>query len=129
MNKVVVNLTNHPSSRWSDEQRQAALDLGTEIIDVQFPNIDPEWSDSEVADLAETYIDRCKMEAETAGSSQVPVVVVQGEMTFVVAFVTKAAQQGIPCIAATSKRLVEENDDGTKTVKFEFCQFRFYRVY
>jgi len=40
---MFINISNHPSAKWSPEQLAAALDLAGEepIRDVQFPNVNP----------------------------------------------------------------------------------------
>jgi hypothetical protein len=48
-----------------------------------------------------------------------------GEMTFTFRLVTMLQAAGIPCIASTTHRTVEERD-GKKIVQFEFVQFRPY---
>ena len=51
---------------------------------------------------------------------------VMGEMTFVYQFVQKISEQGVECLAATSRRIVVEENNGTKVSRFEFVRFRAY---
>ena len=115
---MFINLSNHPADRWSAEQRDAAQALGGEIVDVPFPNIDPNASHKDVNDLARKIFDQIVNDAVA--------VHVAGESTFVYTFVRMCQSVGIPCFAATTERMVVENPDGTKTVAFEFKQFRPY---
>lgn len=38
---MLLNLSNHPSSLWCDEQKKAAETLFGEIVDLPFPQVDP----------------------------------------------------------------------------------------
>ena len=40
---MFINLTNHPSATWSEEQLKAARQYG-EIVDLHFPIIEPTFS-------------------------------------------------------------------------------------
>jgi hypothetical protein len=51
---MFINLSNHPSDAWTQEQKDAASQYG-EIQDLPFPNIPPEMGEKEVADLAGEY--------------------------------------------------------------------------
>ncbi|MBK9404753.1 MAG: hypothetical protein IPN57_09505 [Ignavibacteria bacterium] len=41
--KYFLNISNHPSDKWGDKQLSTALELAEEIINLPFPNINPEW--------------------------------------------------------------------------------------
>ena len=58
MNNLFINLSNHPSSKWSAKQIDAALKLSDNgpIIDMPFPNIDPEMSSDEINALSDEYV-------------------------------------------------------------------------
>ena len=49
-----------------------------------------------------------------------------GEMTFTYNLVQKLNSYGHYCVASTTERVAVENPDGSKTVQFEFVQFREY---
>ncbi len=53
-----INLSNHPSATWSEEQLSAASKYG-KIIDINFPNITPEMSDIEINLLISLYFSVC----------------------------------------------------------------------
>ncbi|WP_340691061.1 hypothetical protein [Hydrogenobacter thermophilus] len=46
MKKVLINHTNHPSARWEEKQKEG----WDRIIDIPFPEVQPELSTEEVAD-------------------------------------------------------------------------------
>lgn len=123
---MLVNLSNHVSSKWSNKQLCEAQKYGT-VIDIQFPNIDPTASKAEIYRLADDYLNRIMPLVRSENTTHDETTVhVMGEMTFVHAFVTRAEQFNIKCIASTTQRVVEELPDGKKTVTFEFVQFRHY---
>lgn len=120
---MFVNISNHPSSRWSSAQLEAAKKLGGgEVVDIAFPNVPATATTEQVVQMA----------AEL--TAQVPdtctVAMVQGEMTLVLAIVRILQVRGITCVAACSDRRVVEQvqPDGStvKTAVFEFVQFRPY---
>ena len=49
---MFINYTNHKSSGWGEKQKAAAEKYG-EIIDLDFPNVSPEWSEEELYQLAD----------------------------------------------------------------------------
>ena len=118
---MLINLSNHPSTRWSEEQRQKAIDQYGSIQDMAFPQIKPEASSDEVRQLAEKYY----LQIRKAAAEQSVNVHLMGEMTFTYTLVNQLREAGIPCIASTTHRTVEEKD-GKKIVQFKFIQFRSY---
>lgn len=119
-----VNLSNHHSTKWNKGQLDAANLLG-DIVDIPFPVVDEEADESQIQTLVHEYLQ--KIHLETEGCSQAKVTIhIMGEMTFTYAMVKALQNEGYTCVASTTKRIVEEHGDGTKTVKFEFCRFRRY---
>lgn len=120
---MLINLSNHPSSLWSEEQRAAGLTYG-EIVDVPFPPIDPEATTEEVEQLAEGYLEKCKqLLPDRSGSA----LLVTGELTFCFSLVQMLLAEGYICLAPTSKRNVIEEGD-TKIAQYTFKQFREYKL-
>lgn len=115
---VFVNISNHPSKKWSESQLNAAKSLvnGGEVIDIACPNVASNATEGEVENLA-------------AGLAQTllpcDVVLVQGEMTLVYTLVSMLKEKGTKCVAATTERVVTEKD-GVKTSVFNFVKFRQY---
>jgi len=119
---MLINLSNHPSEKWSKKQLNATLEYG-QILDMAFPAIDPAASTEEIEALANAYYaeivnifkdrdDNCAVH-------------LMGELTFTFALVQKLQKKGIKCIASTTQRLVTDNGP-SKTVEFNFCRFREY---
>ena len=117
-----INISNHPSNKWSARQLQAALALASEVIDVPFPNVPSTASTEDGKALAEEVVSKVPSSASIA--------LVQGEMTLTFSIVRQLQKRGINAVAACSERRSVEtvNQDGTttKTAVFEFTQFRSY---
>lgn len=116
---MFINLTNHPSSGWSEEQLNAARQYG-EIADFHFPAIEPYFTAEEVGELADITVEGIRAFCDE------PVVHVMGEMTFTYAVVSRLKSAGITCLASTTERLVSMMPDGKKVSEFKFVQFREY---
>ena len=117
---MFINLTNHPSGNWSDEQRNAALCYG-KIVDLLFPIIEPTYTKDDIMSLVKEYMDVIMgiKEEET-------VVHVMGEMTFTYNMVNALKGAGITCVASTTERNITILPDGKKISEFKFVQFREY---
>ena len=116
---MFINLTNHPSSCWSEEQLKAAQQYG-DIVDLSFPNIEPFFTSEDIHELADEAVKEIKTQDTH------PVVHVMGEMTFTYAIVSRLKAKGITCVASTTERLVKMMPDGKKVSEFKFVQFREY---
>jgi hypothetical protein len=115
---MLLNLTNHPSSQWSEKQYNHAIELYQEIIDLPFPQISPTLDSAGLNLLVEEYEHKIR-------KIDPLVVHIMGEMTFSFRLVQKLKAIGILCIASTTERITEQIGD-TKTSRFEFIQFRAY---
>lgn len=120
---MLINLSNHPSHLWSEEQLSAASTYG-EIMDIPFPNIDANGDEQYIDTLASVYEDKILHWPENTKIY----VHVMGEMTFVYAFVARMQNHQIPCVASTTKRIVIESKDGKKESIFQFVKFRRYNT-
>ena len=118
---TIINLSNHPSSNWNEEQQAAAREYG-EIKDLPFPNIDENLDEKGIDILTNEYLEMIR---ELSGGKPCAIHIM-GEMTFTHTLVNKLKAEGYTCIASTTKRDVELLPDGSKQVKFHFCRFRKY---
>lgn len=119
---MLINLTNHPSSRWSDNQKASAKVYG-EIVDMPFPVIDEAGDEKYIATLADEYLNKIVNLSDT----QSVVVHLMGEQTFSYALIKRLREHGITCVASTTKRIVKEEVPGKKSeVIFQFERFRAY---
>lgn len=113
-----VNISNHPSGKWSEEQKNAAEKMGMgEIVDRPFPNIPPDATEREVQKIADEIV---------KGISQQDAVHVMGEMGCTFKIVRYCISHKIDVYHSTTERIVVEESDGKKTVQFKFVQFRAY---
>jgi len=118
--KAFVNLSNHPSSDWTDKQLKAAERYG-KVVDVAFPAIPPEADEQAISQIAAQYVamirDMTKDKSVTLH--------IMGEMTFVFRIVSQLNSLGITCVASTTERIAYETDAGKLSV-FHFVRFRKY---
>ena len=118
---MLINLSNHPSAKWSIEQTEAAKQYG-EIIDLPFPQVDPYGDEAYIATLADEY---CQKVLELA-EGRPAFVHLMGEMTFTHAMAIRLRAVGVECLASTTERLVVEEELDRKTALFRFVRFRRY---
>lgn len=128
---MLINLSNHPSTKWSAKQKQMAIDEYGWIKDIAFPQIDPLATSSDIDRLAWDFAAVCEHEFKVANipvSAQAhnEAVHIMGELTFCYAIIGKLRERNIKCVASTTKRNVIEEKDGKKTLIFDFVQFRSY---
>ncbi|MDD5043844.1 MAG: CRISPR-associated protein [Patescibacteria group bacterium] len=140
METIFINVSNHKSSRWSEEQRKAAGEMADRILDIAFPSVPPEATSQEVEAIADEILHRIweiswanqiAPLAEESDSEYGPnrlIVHIMGEM--VLTFKVLEALKGVAtCVASTTKReAVEVVKDGSteKNTIFKFVQFRKY---
>ena len=117
-----VNFSNHPSESWNEQQKTEAEKWG-EIVDVPFPNVQPEASCEEIRNMAESCVEKIQEYHPMA-------VMCQGEFTLTYHVVRLLKEHGIKVVSACSERKAVEKkkEDGTvyKSAVFRFTQFREY---
>jgi hypothetical protein len=113
---MLLNLTNHPSKLWGGGQLNAATTMYGSVIDMAFPAIDPSMDLKAVNALAKEYLYKVL-------STGCDAVLLQGEFTFTIQLGVMLSKY-MPVLTACSERNTTLNEDGTKTVAFEFVQFR-----
>lgn len=125
---MLINLTNHPSTSWSEQQRVAALEKYGEIKDIPFPDIDPVLGKKEVVDLAAGYFLKIsKIYSELPQEEKKRFAIhVQGEHTFVHHLLKQAEKLNLTCIASTTRRIKKDLGNGQSLQQFEFVRFREY---
>ena len=123
MSRTFINLTNHPSGLWSDEQLDSARQYGN-IVDMPFPSVDPAAGPAEIALTAASCLEKIRAYED-------PTVLVQGEFTLVFNIVERLKAEGIRALAACSEREAVESksEDGAATRKSVVFRFRRFREY
>lgn len=117
---MLLNLSNHPSANWPEEQRKAAIPYG-EIIDLPFPVVDPFASESAIAELSSQYVEKIRSYGPPADVT----IHLMGEFCFTYNLLHALRELGYTCVASTTTRKVMF-EEGVKKVLFEFCLFRKY---
>lgn len=115
---MLLNLTNHPSHQWPENQTALALKSYQNVIDLPFPQIAPSLTSAQLDELVGNYFQKVTELHPNA-------VHIMGEMTFTFRLVQMLKAFGIPCIASTTERVTEQVGE-MKTSKFQFVQFRAY---
>ena len=131
---MLINLSNHPLNSWSRKQKNVAKQQFGPIIDLPFPPVPTDAGIDDIINLTYKYVDEClrlvhenRLE-NSMGTKIQNAIHVMGEMTFVYQFVQKMSELGVLCVASTSKRIAQVNDDGSKTAVFEFVRFRPFTI-
>ncbi len=121
---MLINLTNHPFSQWSDEQQQVAIAQFGKCIDLPFPAVDAEGDENYIDSLTDEYLEKVLLLSKE--NNQTITVHLMGEMTFTYALLAKLKAQNIAAVASTSERKSIDLGSGQKSVEFNFVRFRSY---
>lgn len=119
--KVFINLSNHPSEKWGEEQLVAARQYG-EVTNMQFPNIPPELDSGDIEKMAEETKNKI---VSTYHDADITVHIV-GEPMFIYKLVPLLKSSGIRCVASTTYHETKDLGDGKKLSVFHFIRFREY---
>ena len=120
---MLINLSNHPSSNWSEKQKEEALKKFGAIEDMPFPNVPPEMTTEGVKKMAAQYFLDISKKNDKVGLTTFHLM---GEMTFVAALTPMLQKHNFNVVCSTTKRTIIEEKNGIKTAQFEFVQFRAY---
>ncbi len=116
-NNIFINLTNHPSNEWSNEQLLAAEKYG-KVIDILFPNVPADAGTDDIRELCDIMVDKVM--------SYHPVIVLcQGEFTLAFKIINRLMDNNVMVVAACSERIAVVNGN-KKESYFNFTQFRAY---
>lgn len=119
---MLINLSNHPSAKWPENQINVATQLYGNVVDLPFPNVDPTGDEEYITNLANEYLAKVLEIAQ----QDIVYVHIMGEMTLTHKLVNMLSINNITCIASTTQRIVEEGPAGEKIVTFRFERFRRY---
>lgn len=121
---MLINLSNHPSDNWPQEQKKKAIELYQKIVDIPFPEVDPNGEEKYIENLSSEYLNKI-LEIKNSTSETV-VVHLMGELTFSFALLVKLKANGVRCVASTTQRVVMDEGNGRVTKLFRFVRFREY---
>ena len=122
---MLINLSNHPSSKWSKEQLESAKNTYSSNVDLVFPEISPFLDLAEIEQIAEDYLIKIK-NVLIQSKDDSNAVHIMGEFTFTFNLLEMLKQNNIPAVASTTSREVYEDKVGNKLSKFNFIRFRNY---
>lgn len=122
---MLINLSNHPSSKWSLEQIRTAKKVYVRIMDLKFPDISPNTELIEVMKESAKYLIEI-MNIFAHHSEENNAVHIMGEFTFTFNLLEILKQNNISAVASTTSREVYEDKKGNKVSKFNFIRFRNY---
>jgi hypothetical protein len=129
---MMINISNYPSDRWSEAQKEAAREFFSNrevcsyypvffIEDWELPNIPPNATEKEVAELVDKYYQRVL----ALDFWPRAIHVMGGEMDFTFSLVSRLSAAGYRVVASTTELEVVEHE-GVKTYRHRFVRFRDY---
>lgn len=121
---MLINLTNHPSTTWSENQFQQAVTQFGGVVDFQFPKILESMESDELIKTAKLTIDEIQNKFPEFKS-----ILVMGEHTFTFAIVIELLKSGFSCYATVAPRDVLDEKNNIKISRFQFVKFRKYPDY
>ena len=122
--KIFVNLSNHPSQKWCQEQKMAVDKIvpDAQIVDYPFPSVESSLDEAQSIKLSEQLVTEIAALKPSA-------VMCQGEFGLTFSLVTMLKRMGIKTVYGCSERKTTERqtENGTeKAVTFSFVKFREY---
>lgn len=121
---MFINISNHPSIAWKEEQISEAQIYG-EIMDIPFPNIPPQMDTEEMKSIVDYYIR--KIEVLTIGKTEDMLIHVMGESVFSFMLIVSLLQKKYKVVASTTERIVSYEGE-VKRTEFKFVRFREYKL-
>jgi hypothetical protein len=131
---MFVNYSNHPSSKWSVEQKEAASVYG-EIVDIPFPAVSSIASSEAITDMATAEVTKIitALTSNPLCEGEENAVMCQGEFTLSFLVTCMLINCGKKVVSACSERVTEEkilpSGEVEKIINFKFVQFREYVHY
>ena len=126
---MLINFTNHPSDKWTDDQKNSAIALYGTVKDLPFPVVPTDAESSEIISMADSLIERIIAMRAEIQEEEAFAVMAQGEFTLTYAVVSRLRNLGITVLSAVTERIsTEEVVDGEvrKIAIFRFAGFREY---
>lgn len=119
---MFINLSNHPSEKWDDNQLKAAACYGN-VVDIPFPAISSLCNTRQVRLLANDYCNQC-LSLLKENESEISVVHVAGELLFCYYIIQNLLFHNVTVVISASERNAEVDQNGVKRSEFHFVQFR-----
>ncbi len=123
LKKILINYTNHPSAKWSQDQMAAALEKWGRIIDIPFPQVEPEWDEAEVAACFDAFMTEVTEKLASPGLNvSAAEYLIMGEFRYTYYSVRSLLAMGHKVYAHAGKREVEVVDNKS-IYTFRFGRF------
>lgn len=121
--KILINHSNHPSSKWEGTQ----LHGWDKIVDLPFPDVSPELdtNDEKLRKLIIDNFDKI-LQIQRENPEDSIYIMLQGEFSYCFVLFQRLKEYGFKIAIPTTKRLVSENPDGSRTYRFEFIRWRIF---
>ncbi|MBK6339138.1 MAG: hypothetical protein KA275_02800 [Chitinophagaceae bacterium] len=119
---MLINISNHSYALWKPKQLITALEKFDKVEDFFMPEVNPAFTADQVREMASKII--ADIFIQYQHTDETINLLIAGEQSLVFYLISFGLQNQIPCFVATSKRNTVLNSDGTKTIQFEFEQFR-----
>lgn len=120
---MLINISNHPITTWSNEQIAMAKSLWGDVCDVALPNISPHLDGAEVLQKAETDVE--KYSSIIRGYDNNSAFHIMGESVYCFHIIRLLKERGNTVVASTTERDVSYNGE-EKVSHFNFVKFREY---
>lgn len=122
MKRCLINLSNHPSTKWEESQKNG----WDEIYDIPFPSINPYDDIPEIYNLAVTYFYNVKsfIQSNSINKTMNYYCMLQGEFTFCYILYPMLREILSGIVIPTTERIVVEEGD-KKISTFKFVRWRF----
>lgn len=125
MKKILINLSNHPSTSWAEDQKRG----WDEIVDVPFPNIPADADEEQVWKISREVFDRIDKIREEKEEEEV-FLMMQGEFSLCYTLFIRLLMswEKITVVVPTTERIVKEeitpSGEVKKTSTFKFVRWR-----
>lgn len=120
---MLINISNHPLSEWSERQIDEAIRLWGGVVDIAFPKIDATLTNEDIESMAKANIEQY---TEAIKRYPTPSAFhIMGEMVYCFNVINTLKEMGYTVVASTSNRDVTMEGD-RKVVRFYFEKFREY---
>jgi hypothetical protein len=123
---MLINLTDLPSAKWSNKQKQAAEDEFGKIVDFTFPKINPNATAEQVNTLAKQYFEKIRKEFGKYGviSQSNCAIHIKGEFTFCFPLINLLLHKNYRCVESIMEYIITEENNFKKDAQPQFVQFR-----
>lgn len=122
--KYFINISNQLSSEWDEFQMGEASEIADMLIDINFPFVEPDATESELLATCDKMIET--IESVSGGQADVTSVHVLGDMRLTFILIVKLQRIGYRCFASTNGRDVAVTEEGSFVQRLRFDSFREY---